>query len=236
MTIMAIRKVIIESMETRQITFGIGPSGVDVSSILLHPENASWIYVLGHGAGAGMHHPFLDRIANQLALNNIATFRYQFPFMEQGRRTPNPKKVLVQTVRSAVDAAKAAAPGLRIIAGGKSLGGRMTSVAYSESPIESVEGLAFLGFPLHAPGREGVIRGEHLKQVDIPMLFLQGTRDKLANLELLGPLCDSLGSKTTLHILESGDHSYKPLKRSGRTFDEVMTEAETTLTTWVEEL
>ncbi len=222
-------------MEVRQVMFAATRSVIEVSGILMRPDHAKWIYVLAHGAGAGMMHPFLETIANGLAERGVATFRFQFPFMEQGRRPPNRPSVLTKTIRSAVRTAAELAPGLRIIAGGKSMGARMTSIAYSESPIEAVEGLVFLGFPLHAPGRDSGNRGQHLRQVNVPMLFLQGTRDKLANLKLLQPLCDSLDGYATLHILESGDHSFKPLKRSGRTYDEVMTEAQTTLVSWIKE-
>jgi predicted alpha/beta-hydrolase family hydrolase len=180
-----------------------------------------------------MLHPFLRTISEGLAEAGIATFRFQFPYMEQGRKPPNRPQILTQTIRSAVRTAAELAPGLRIIAGGKSMGGRMTSIADSENPIENVEGLAFLGFPLHAPGRESAERGGHLRRVSVPMLFLQGTRDKLANLELLQPLCDSLEGHATLHILDGGDHSFKPLKRSGRTYEEVMTEAVTVLANWI---
>ncbi|MFV1980447.1 MAG: alpha/beta family hydrolase [Rhodothermia bacterium] len=223
-------------METRQVMFAATRSVVEVSGILLRPDNAEWMYVLAHGAGAGMLHPFLRTISEGLAELGVATFRFQFPYMEQGRKPPNRPQILTKTIRSAVRTAAELAPGLRIIAGGRSMGGRMTSIACSENPIEDVEGLAFLGFPLHAPGRESAERGGHLRGVGIPMLFLQGTRDKLANLDLLQPLCDSLEARATLHILDGGDHSFKPLKKSGRNHEELMLEAQTTIVDLVREL
>lgn len=223
-------------MKARKVIFTATQSVGDVSGLLLLPPGSTSMYVLAHGAGAGMTHPFLATFADGLAERDIATFRYQFPYMEQGRRAPNSRPILTDTVRSAVEKAAELAPGLRIIAGGKSMGGRMTSLAQSESPIQGVEGLAFLGFPLHAPGRDSADRGAHLSDIDIPMLFLQGTRDRLANLEFLEPLCASLGARCTLHVLEGGDHSFKPLKRSGRSLEEVLDEAVGVLADWITKL
>jgi len=198
------------------------PGAGRVSALLTLPDDARCLYVLAHGAGAGMRHPFMERIAEALAGKGIATFRYQFPYMEQGKRRPDTPRVAEATVRAAVEAARAAAPGLRLIAGGKSFGGRMTSSAQAADPLPGVEGLAFLGFPLHPPGRPGTGRATHLDQVGIPMLFLQGTRDTLADLDLLRPVCEGLSPRATLRPVEGGDHSFKVLKRSGRTEAEVM--------------
>jgi len=224
------------TLEEHETKFEATASSGDVSAILLCPIEAEWLYVLAHGAGAGMSHPFMETFAVLLAESGIATFRYQFPYIEQGRRAPNPQPILKKTVWAAVAAAVEAAPGLRLIAGGKSMGGRMTSLAASEAALERVEGLAFLGFPLHAPGRDSADRGAHLADVDLPMLFLQGTRDKLANLDLLRPLVDDLGGRAKIHALDSGDHSFKPLKSSGRTHDEVLIEAVSVLSGWLTDL
>jgi predicted alpha/beta-hydrolase family hydrolase len=183
-----------------------------------------------------MNHPFLETIAEGLGERDIATLRFQFPYMEQGRRAPNSKPVLTETIRSAISTAKKEAPGLRIVAGGKSMGGRMASLAQSERPLEDVEGLVFLGFPLHPQGRDSADRAEHLSEVKVPMLFLQGTRDKMAKPSLMKTLCESLGDATTLHILKGGDHSFKPLKSSGRTLAEVMDEAVETMAKWIQSL
>ncbi len=179
-----------------------------------------------------MRHPFLERVAQSLAGQGIATFRYQFPYMEQGRKRPDPPRVAEATVRAAVHAARAAAPDLPLIAGGKSFGGRMTSSAQAEEPLAGVGGLAFLGFPLHAPGRTGVGRAAHLEAVAVPMLFLQGTRDTFAELDLLRPLCADLGPRATLHVVEGGDHSFKVLKRSGRAEADVIEELTQSIADW----
>ncbi len=209
------------------------PGAGSVSALLVRPDDARWLYVVAHGAGAGMRHPFMERVAVALAGKGIATFRYQFPYMEQGKRRPDPPAVATETVRAAVDAARDAAPGLRLIAGGKSFGGRMTSTAQAEEPLPGVRGLAFLGFPLHPPGRPGTGRATHLEQVRIPMLFLQGTRDTFVGLDLLTPLCDGL-AQATLHVVEGGDHSFKVPKRSGRTEEDVMEELAGTIADWTE--
>lgn len=204
-----------------------------VSACLLRPRGARWLYVLGHGAGAGMHHEFLEAISARLAQRKIATFRYQFPYMEAGRKRPNHARVLQATIRAAIDTAHEAVE-LPLIAGGKSMGGRMTSLAMADAPHPAVKGLAFLGFPLHAAGKPGSERGEHLRQVEVPMLFLQGTRDSLADIDLMRALCKSLRRRATLHVVEGGDHSFKVLKRSQRTYDEVLDELADALAAWGE--
>lgn len=205
-----------------------------VSTLLVGPANPTFLFVLAHGAGAGMRHPFLESVAEGLAGRGAATFRYQFPYMERGGGRPDMPATLVATVRAATGAAKARLPGALLIAGGKSLGGRMTSTAQAGAPL-GVRGLAFLGFPLHAPGRPGRARAEHLSAVTVPMLFLQGTRDEFAGLPLLREALAPLG-RATLHVVEGGDHSFKVLKRSGRTPAEVMDELVDTVDHWARAL
>lgn len=207
-----------------------------VSGILLRPPDAWAGYVLAHGAGAGMRHRFMNGIAEALAGRGMATLRYQFPYLESGARRPDPPAVLEATVRAAVAAAREIMPGLPLVAGGKSLGGRMTSNAQAKHPLPGVSGLAFLGFPLHPPKQPGESRADHLRAVDLPMLFLQGTRDALAQLDLITGVCHRLGSKATLHVVEGADHSFAVLKRSGRSEAEVMDELADTLVGWCRSL
>jgi len=204
----------------------------DVSGLLLRPDDARLLCVLAHGAGAGMRHPFLEAIARRLAERGVATLRYQFPYMEGRARRPDPPGVAAATVRAAVAEAARLAPGLPLVAGGKSFGGRMTSTAQAEEPLPGVRGLVFLGFPLHPPGRPGDSRAEHLGQVHIPMLFLQGTRDDFADLKLLRPVVKRLGARASLHLVEGGDHSFKVLKRSGRTDGEIMGDLVEAIVEW----
>src|SRR5437667_5683051 len=204
----------------------------EVSGLLLRPKDARLLYVLAHGAGAGMRHPFLESISQRLAEQGIATLRYQFPYMERRSRRPDPPAVAAATVRAAVAEAARIAPGLPLIAGGKSFGGRMTSTAQAETPLPGVRGLVFLGFPLHPPGRPADKRAEHLAQVRIPMLFLQGDRDEFADLKLLGPVIKQLGERATLHLVAGGDHSFHVLKRSGRTDGDVMGELVQAMVDW----
>lgn len=221
-------------MDAERLSFPVAETSARVSGLLLRPDGARLLYVLAHGAGAGMRHPFMEAIARGLAARGIASFRYQFPYMEDGRRRPDPQHLLEATVRSAVDTAAEEAGDLRLIAGGKSLGGRMTSNAAARAPLPGVRGLAFLGFPLHAPGKPGIERAEHLKRVDLPMLFLQGTRDSFARLDLLEPVCAGLDERATLRVVENGDHSFKVPKRSGRTAEEVMEDLAATLARWAQ--
>ena len=218
---------------TEELIFDTGEKG-PVTALLTHArEEARAGFVFAHGAGAGMRHAFMVDVADRLSGLGVATLRYQFPYMEAGRRAPDRPPALVETVRSAVAEAGRRLPGVPLIAGGKSMGGRMTSTAASTEPLPGVVGLAFFGFPLHPAGRESVERGEHLGRVDLPMLFLQGTRDKLADLELLEPLLGDISPRPTLHVLEGADHGFHVLKRSGRTDDEVLDEACRTLSEWV---
>jgi predicted alpha/beta-hydrolase family hydrolase len=179
-----------------------------------------------------MRHPFLERLAQALSERQVATYRYEFLYMEKGSGRPDPPAVAEARVREAVIDAASVAPGLPLFAGGKSFGGRMTSQAQAREPLPGVRGLVFLGFPLHPPGRPATSRAEHLSQVRIPTLFLQGTRDDFAGLDLLRPIVQGLGDRATLHIVEGGDHSFKVLKRTGRTEAEVLDELADTFTTW----
>lgn len=183
-----------------------------------------------------MSHPFLEKLAHELGEVAVATFRYQFPYMEQRRRVPDSPAVLTSTVRAAVRAASQTAPDLPILAGGKSMGGRMTSQAAAEHPpeFENVRGLVFFGFPLHPPGRPGTKRAEHLAQVRKPMLFLQGTRDQFADLKLLRPVCAQLGAVATLHEIETADHSFHVLKSSGKTDAAILCELAQSVPAWAE--
>jgi len=211
-----------------------------VSALLLRPAKARWLLLLAHGAGAGMRHPFMEKLAGELASVNIATFRYQFPYMEQraakGRRAPDAPAVLTATVAAALRAAAEAAPGLPLLAGGKSLGGRMTSHAAAQGMLDGVRGLVFFGFPLHPPNQPGTKRADHLAKVPMPMLFLQGTRDTLADLNLLRPICGKLGPRATLHVVESADHSFHVLKRSGTDDATVLRQLAETVASWAERL
>ena len=200
--------------------------------LLVRPHDARLLYVFAHGAGAGMRHHFLAQAADVFAGRGIATYRYEFPYMQAGKNRPDPPGLAQASVRKAVAAAARAAPGLPIIAGGKSFGGRMTSQAQASQPMPGVLGLVFLGFPLHAPGRPGMERAEHLTSVDVPMLFLQGTRDEFAQLELLQQVVKGLGDRATLHLIEEGDHSFKVPKRTGKTETDVMNELTETIQQW----
>ena len=215
-----------------ELSITVGERVGQVSALLLRPADARWLYVLAHGAGAGMRHRFMSGVAEALAERGVATLRYQFPYTEAGGRRPDPPGVLQATVRAAVTTAATVAPGLPLLAGGKSLGGRMTSSAAAKSTLPGVRGLVFLGFPLHAPGRSGIERAEHLDQVGVPMLFLQGTRDALADLDLMRSVCARLGARAMLHVVEGGDHSFAVLKRSGRSDAEVIAELADTIAGW----
>jgi uncharacterized protein len=204
-----------------------------VSGLLQAPPGARACYVLAHGAGAGMDHPFMAAVADGLAERGIATLRYQFPYMERGSKRPDLPKLAHAAVRAAVDEAARLAPGLTLIAGGKSFGGRMTSQAQAASPLPGVRGFAFLGFPLHPAGKPSDERGEHLAQVQLPMFFLQGTRDELADLALLHPLVHKLGSRATLKLIDDADHSFHVLVRSGRNDEQVLSEMLDALAGWV---
>ncbi|MBR0835426.1 alpha/beta hydrolase [Bradyrhizobium manausense] len=222
------------AVKTKELKLDINNIGT-VSAILTQPDSARACYVLAHGAGAGMRHASMDKIAEGLAKRGIATFRFNFPYMENKQGRPDQPAVAHAAVRAAVEEAARLCPGLKVVAGGKSFGGRMTSQAQSKAPLPGVKGLAFLGFPLHAAKKPSSERAEHLGSVAIPMLFLQGTRDGLADLSLLKPVVAALGAKATLHEIEGGDHSFAVLKKSGRTNDEALAEVLDTLAGWIDQ-
>ncbi|HEX5963834.1 MAG TPA: alpha/beta family hydrolase [Gemmatimonadales bacterium] len=216
---------------TQQLQVSVGADRGHVSALLDRPPDAWLLYVIAHGAGAGMRHSFLESIVAVLGSRGVATFRYQFPYMEAGARRPDSPEVAEATVRAAASAAAAAAPELPLIAGGKSFGGRMTSGAAAKS-LPGVGGLAFLGFPLHPPGRPGTRRADHLDSVEVPMLFLQGTRDEFARLDLITGVSGRLGDRALLHLVEDANHSFDVSKRSGRTRASVLDELADTLVQW----
>ena len=207
-----------------------------VSGLLIAPDNARAGYVLAHGAGAGMGHPFMAAIANDLAERDIATLRYQFPYMERGSKRPDTPALAQATVRAAVAYAADRLPELPLVAGGKSFGGRMTSQAQAAAPLPGVRGIVFVGFPLHAAGRPSDERAKHLSDVLIPMLFLQGTRDNLAELKLMQRLVKHLGSRATLQFFEGADHSFHVPSRMGRTDAELRSELLDVLAAWIDKL
>ncbi len=222
------------SPTTREISFDAGERAGAVEGLLARPPGAACLLVLAHGAGAGMRHPFMESAAAELAARGIATLRYQFPYMQMKSRRPDPPAVLQATVRAAARAAAAAAPDLPLLAGGKSMGGRMTSLAASAEPLDGVRGIVFFGFPLHAAGSPSDERGAHLSRVTVPMLFLQGTRDRLADLDRLRPLLAGL-PRATLKVFEGADHSFHPPKSAGRTDAEVLVEIAETVAAWAAE-
>ncbi len=219
------------TIDAVELSFAVGPER-RVSALLMLPSGAHALYVLAHGAGAGMRHPFLATMAAALAERGIATLRYQFPYMEAGGRRPDSPAIAHAAVRAAVAEGARRAPGVPLIAGGKSFGARMTSQAQALEPLADVAGLAFLGFPLHPPGKPGNERADHLRQVRVPMLFLQGTRDEFAGLSLIEPLCRRLGGHATLHLIEGANHSFKVPARSGRKDADVRAELADTLAAW----
>jgi predicted alpha/beta-hydrolase family hydrolase len=204
-----------------------------VSGLLQAPRGARACYVVAHGAGAGMAHPFMAAIANELEQRGIATLRYQFPYMERGSKRPDSPKLAQATVRAAVAEAARLLPRLALFAGGKSFGGRMTSQAQAAAPLPGVRGLAFLGFPLHAPGRPSDERAQHLRDIEVPMLFLQGTRDEFADLPLLEPAVEKLGPRATLRTFQDADHSFHVPARSGRTDAQVRAQMLDVLVEWM---
>ena len=219
-------------VQPRSVTFAVDDSR-QVSGLLQVPPDARVCYVLAHGAGAGMLHPFMAEVADGLAERGIATLRYQFPYMEQGSKRPDPPKIAQATVRAAVLEASRLVPDVALVAGGKSFGGRMTSQAQAVLPLPGVRGLVFLGFPLHPAGRPSDERADHLFEVRIPMLFLQGTRDALADTRLLKALVERLGSGATLRLFQDADHSFHVPRRSGRTVAEVRAEMLDALVSWL---
>lgn len=207
-----------------------------VSGLLQAPKDARACYVLAHGAGAGMTHAFMAAVAVELAERGIATLRYQFPYMEKGSRRPDPPKLAHATVRAAVREAARLMPAVPLIVGGKSFGGRMTSQAQAAAALPGVRGLAFLGFPLHPAGRPSQERAKHLFDVQVPMLFLQGSRDQLAVLDQLEPLCQALGKRATLVVFADADHSFHVPARTGRKDAQVRAEVLDRLTAWIDDI
>lgn len=204
-----------------------------VSGLLLRPANAKALYLFAHGAGAGMTHKAMESNAQGLAARGIATLRYQFLYMEKGSKRPDPPRLAHAVVRAAAAEAVRLAPDLPLFAGGRSFGGRMTSQAQAETPLPGVKGLAFLGFPLHPAGKPGIERAEHLARVEVPMLFVSGNRDALAELNLLKPIVAGLGGRATLHLVNHADHSFKVAAKSGRTSTDAETEALDALANWM---
>jgi uncharacterized protein len=221
--------------EARPVSITVDGAG-RVSGLLQAPSRARACYVLAHGAGAGMAHPFMAAVAAGLGERDIATLRYQFPYMERGGKRPDPPQLAHATVRAAVAEASRLLPELPLIAGGKSFGGRMTSQAQAAAPLQGVCGLAFLGFPLHPAGRPSQDRGKHLFDVRIPMLFLQGTRDTLAMQGELEPLCAALGARATLKLFQDADHSFHVPARSGRTDSQVRNDMRDVLAVWIDDV
>jgi predicted alpha/beta-hydrolase family hydrolase len=219
-------------MPNQPITIEVS-SSVRVSGLWQEPASARACLVLAHGAGAGMRHPFMSAVAAALAERAIATLRYQFPYMERGSKRPDPPPLCYATVRAAVAAAASLAPKMSCFAGGKSFGGRMSSQAAAGSPLPSVSGLVFFGFPLHPPGQPGDARGAHLGRLALPMLFLQGTRDAFAELALLEGLVARLPGRATLKLFEGADHSFHVPARSGRTDQQVLAELVDTCSQWM---
>jgi predicted alpha/beta-hydrolase family hydrolase len=217
----------------KEIHFAINEKAGAVSGLLMRPDDAQACLVLAHGAGAGMRHKFMDAISKRFADLGVATFRYQFPYMERRTKRPDSETILTDTVRAAVAAAKKHAGAVTLFAGGKSMGGRMTSVAAAKQSLDDVRGLIYFGFPLHAAGMPGAERGKHLSNIDVPMLFLHGSRDALADLKLLRPLCSELGKKAELFVIDGGDHSFHVLKSAKRSDEDVLDEVVKKAATWI---
>jgi predicted alpha/beta-hydrolase family hydrolase len=215
------------------MTFAVGDTQ-RVSALLQAPTGSRACYVLAHGAGAGMAHPFMTAIANELATRGVATLRYQFPYMENGSKRPDPPKIAHAAVRAAVGEAGRLLPQLPLVAGGKSFGGRMTSQAQAAAPLANVRGLAFLGFPLHPAKQPSSDRARHLADVQVPMLFLQGTRDELADLQLVQDLAGTLGPRATLELIIDADHSFHVRKSSGSTDAQVIGHLADLLAAWID--
>jgi len=223
-------------MSAKEIRLSVSEKAGKVSGLLLKPKGAKALLVLAHGAGAAIRHKFMEEICATLADREIATLRYQFPYMEKRIKRPDSEAVLTATVRSAVVEGQKFADGIPIFAGGKSMGGRMTSLAAATEALDGVQGLLFLGFPLHAAGKPSAERGKHLAEISVPMLFLQGSRDALADLKLLKPLCHRLDKRVELFVVESGDHSFHMLKSSGRSDGEVLDEVVEKAVGWMNQI
>ena len=217
-----------------ELRFAAAPGAGEVSAILLKPAECQALLILAHGAGAGMRHRFMDGVAEALSHHGIGTFRYQFPYVEAGKRRPDRAPVLTGTVRAAVAAARELEPDLPLLAGGKSMGGRMTSTAQAESSLAGVRGLVFLGFPLHRPGDPSNARADHLKDVDVPMLFVQGTRDRLAEMNRMAAVAGALGDRATINVVQDADHGFDVLKRTGKSTEKVYDDMAFVVRGWTE--
>ena len=220
---------------TQEMKFVATPEKGEVSALLVHPESATHLLVLGHGASTNIRHATLQSIAERLAEVGIATFRYNFPYSENGKGRDG-QAVCTETIRSAIAVAHRAAPDLPLLAGGHSFSGRMTSTAASESPLEGVIGLVFFSFPLHPSGKPETKRADHLADVTVPMLFLSGSRDELAEMDLLKPFCEKLGNRAALHVLDTADHGYKVLKKSRPSIEDVFVEMARVVRHWAASL
>jgi hypothetical protein len=227
-----IRRQILTTMPAEPIAITVGDTR-SVSGLLQLPPNAKACLALAPGAGAGMHHAFLETLARELGERGVATLRYQFPYMERSSRRPDPPALCDATVRAAVAEAARLVPGAALFAGGKSFGGRMTSQAQAAFPLPGVQGIAFVGFPLHRPKQPSDTRFRHLLDVKLPTLFLQGTHDALADLELLEPLIAQLGERATLKVFQDADHSFHVPARTGRKDPEVIADLAQALTDWI---
>ena len=223
------------ALAPQKLSIGIGKAG-SVSALLMRPAQARACFVFAHGAGAGMTHSFMEAVADGLSERGVASLRYQFPYMEKASKRPDPPGIAHAAVRAAVAEAGRCCPGLPLVAGGKSFGGRMTSQAQAATPLAGVHGLAFLGFPLHPAGKPSSDRAEHLADVHVPMLFLQGTRDSLAEVALLKPVVERLGPPATLHLADGADHSFHVLARSGRNDGDVLGEVLDAFASWIGEI
>ena len=220
-------------MEADSLTIRVGDESV--SALLLRPANAKALYLFAHGAGAGMTHKAMESNAQGLAERGVATLRYHFLYMEKGSKRPDPPRLAHAVVRAAAAEAAKLARDLPLFAGGRSFGGRMTSQAQSDAPLPGVKGLASLGFPLHPAGKPGIERADHLSRVEVPMLFVSGDRDALAELDLLESVVAGLGDRATLHLVAHADHSLKTAAKSGRTSAEAEAEALDALADWMSE-
>lgn len=223
---------LMSTKNAKDIQFFVNDKAGVVSGLLNLPASATALLVLAHGAGAGMRHRFMEDVAAKLAARDIATLRYQFPYMEKRTKRPDSESVLLESVRAALANARKHAGDLPIFAGGKSMGGRMTSLAAAKEPLDGVRGLIFFGFPLHAAGRPGAERGQHLAEIALPMLFLQGSRDALADLKLLKPLCQNLG-RAEVFVVNGGDHSFHMLKSSKKSDEDVLNEIVNKSADWI---
>lgn len=219
-------------MDPEKIIIPVGDE--QVSGLLLRPPGARALYLFAHGAGAGMSHKAMESNARGLATRGIATLRYQFPYMEKGSRRPDSPKIAHAAVRAAAASARALAPDLPLFAGGRSFGGRMTSQAQAIEPLPGLRGIGFLGFPLHPSGKPGIERADHLQSITIPLLFVSGDRDALAELDLLKGVVRDLGSKAALHLVANADHSFAVAARSGRTSPDAEAEALDALAKWID--